>query len=221
MLLTDGKTLTLAVFDMDGLLLDSEKVYYEKWRETAKILGYEMTHSQWCGLMGTNEESEKRYLRSIYGDDCPVGDFRRIRLRMINEYAAEHGFPLKKGVRELISFLRENGVCSVVATSSERERAEKLLSKAGIADLFSDITCGNEVLFGKPDPALFLKAAEKANVKATECAVFEDSENGIIAAEKAGMIPVFVPYMQMPSEYVKKTAFVINSLDEFISLADK
>ena len=216
--LINGKALKLAVFDMDGLLLDSEKIYFEKWRETANILGYEMTHSQWCGLMGTNEESEKRYLRSLYGDDCPVGDFRRIRLGLINEYADRHGFPLKKGVRELIAFLGENGVRSVVATSSERVRAEKLLSKAGITELFSAITCGNEVMLGKPDPALFLKAAEKAGAEPNECAVFEDSENGIIAAKNAGMIPVFVPDMQPPTEYVKKTAVIINSLDEFISL---
>lgn len=218
MLSIKERGIKLAIFDMDGLLLDSEKVYYEKWRETARILGYEMTHEQWCGLMGTNEESEKEYLYSIYGNDCPAGDFRKIRLRLIDEYAQKNGFPLKKGVRELVSFLKESGVSSVVATSSERSRAVKLLTRAKVADIFADITCGDEVSLGKPDPELFLKAAKKASVDPEGCVVFEDSENGIKAAENAGMIPVFVPDMQNPSEYVKRTAVIAESLDAFIHL---
>ena len=106
-----------------------------------------------------------------------------------------------------------------MATSSEKERAVKFLSRASVYDLFSDITCGNEVPLGKPDPALFLKAANKASVNPEECAVFEDSENGIKAAEAGGMIPVFVPDMQPATDYVKNAAIVIDSLDRFISMA--
>lgn len=215
MLLIKGREIELAIFDMDGLLLDSEKIYSEIWRETAKLLGYEMSYSQWFGLLGTNEETEKQYLFSIYGADCPTEDFRAVRLRIIDEYAAKHGFPLKKGVNEILFYLKEHSVSAVVATSSERSRAEKMLENSGIISLFSDVTCGNDVLFGKPDPALFLKAAYKANTEPEKCVVFEDSENGIIAAKRAGMAAVCVPDIQPPTEFVKKNATVLESLDEF------
>lgn len=215
MLLINGREIKLAIFDMDGLLLDSERIYSEIWRETAKLLGYEMSYSQWYGLLGTNEETERQYLYSIYGADCPTDDFRAVRLRIIDEYSDKHGFPIKKGVNEILSFLHENDVPTVVATSSERKRAKKLLERSGIIRLFSDITCGNEVALGKPDPALFLKAARKAETKPEKCVVFEDSENGIKAAVRAGMAAVCVPDIQPPTEYVKEVATVLRSLDEF------
>lgn len=218
MLLINGKEIKLAVFDMDGLIFDSEKVYFKKWQETAEILGYRMSFEQWVGLLGTNEKSEKIYLQMIYGADCPADRFRSERIRLINEYAEDHGFPLKKGVREILGFFKENNIPSVIATSSERSRAEKYLKKAGVFELFDDMTCGDEVSFGKPDAELFLKAAEKRDADPVHCVVFEDSENGIIAAERAGMIPVCVPDLQPVSDKVRSCAFVIESLDLFPSI---
>ena len=193
---------------MDGLLLDSEKINREKWIETAKMLGYEMTYEQWFGLLGTNAESEKQYLYGIYGKDCPAEEFRSIRMKLIGEYAEEHGIPVKRGAKELLEYFKENDIPCVVATSSVRERAESL-------------TCGDEVKLRKPDPELFETAARKANVKPENCVVFEDSENGIIAADRAGMTPVCIPDLQPPTETVKKLAVIANSLDSFIELTVK
>ena len=206
---------------MDGLLLDSEKINREKWIETAKMLGYEMTYEQWFGLLGTNAESEKQYLYGIYGKDCPAEEFRSIRMKLIGEYAEEHGIPVKRGAKELLEYFKENGIPCVVATSSVRERAEKFLKRAELLCYFESLTCGDEVKLGKPDPELFETAARKANVKPENCVVFEDSENGIIAADRAGMTPVCIPDLQPPTETVKKLAVIANSLDSFIELTVK
>lgn len=215
-MLLNNKEIKLAVFDMDGLLLDSEKINREKWIETAKLLGYEMTYEQWFGLLGTNEESEKQYLYKLYGNDCPAEEFRSVRMKLIGEYAEEYGIPVKKGVKELLEFFKENGVPCVVATSSVRSRAENFLKRADILHYFDALTCGDEVKLGKPDPELFETAARKADVKPENCVVFEDSENGIIAAATAGMTPICIPDLQPPTETVKKAAIIANSLDEII-----
>jgi len=210
------KEIRLAVFDMDGTILDSEKIHYEKWMETAKILGYEMTTAQWYGLLGTNEESEKQYLLNLYGKDCPAAEFRTVRMKLINEYAEKYGMPQKSGFRELSAFLHENGIKSVVATSSVRTRAEKLLKKVGIYECFDGLTCGDEVSNGKPDPELFLKAAQKANIEPQNCIVLEDSANGIEAANRAGMTAVCIPDMQPATDKVRQTAIVVSSLEKLI-----
>jgi len=218
MLSIDNKEIRLAIFDMDGLIFDSERVYIKKWQETAELLGYTMSFDQWAGLMGTNEESEKQYLRSIYGEDCPTERFRTERLRLINEYADKNGFQLKKGVKDILSYFKKNKIPSVIATSSERKRAENYLRKSEVLELFDDLTCGDEVSIGKPDPEIFLKAAEKNKTDPIYCVVFEDSENGIIAAKLAGMIPVFVPDLQPATDTVKNYAYIIESLDRFEKL---
>lgn len=220
-MLLNNKEIKLAVFDMDGLLLDSETINRRKWIETAKMLGYEMTYEQWFGLLGTNAESEKQYLYDLYGNDCPADKFRSVRMKLIGEYAEEHGIPLKKGAKELLKYFKENGVPCVVATSSVRERAEKFLERAGILCCFDSLTCGDEVKLGKPDPELFETAARKANVKPENCVVFEDSENGIIAADRARMIPVCIPDLQPPTETVKKLAITAESLDAFIDITKR
>ena len=221
MLLIDNREIKLAIFDMDGLLLDSEKINREMWIKTAKMLGYEMTFEQWFGLLGTNEESEKQYLYNLYGSDCPAEKFRSVRMKLIGEYAEEFGIPVKKGAKELLEFFKENGVSCVVATSSVRARAEKFLEKAGLLGYFDSLTCGDEVKLGKPDPELFEKAAKKAEIEAEKCVVFEDSENGIIAANRAKMIPVCVPDLQPSTQTIKELAIIIESLDKFTEITKK
>ncbi|MBQ2880719.1 MAG: HAD family phosphatase, partial [Clostridia bacterium] len=199
----------------------AEKINREKWIETAKMLGYEMTYEQWFGLLGTNEESEKQYLYRLYGNDCPAEIFRSVRMKLIGEHADKYGIPIKKGAKELLEFFKENGVPCVVATSSVRARAEKFLERAGLLPYFDDLTCGDEVTLGKPNPELFEKAAKKADVEPEYCIVFEDSENGIIAADRANMLPVCVPDLQPPTETVKKLAVITETLDGFVEMTKK
>ncbi len=216
-MLIKNRQIKLAIFDMDGLLLDSEKINREKWIETAKLLGYTMTVEQWFGLLGTNEESERQYLVKLYGKDCPTEKFRSLRMQLINDFANEHGIPAKPGARELLEFLKGENIPCVVATSSERQRAVRFLTKAGLIGFFDSLTCGDEVTLGKPDPELFETAAKKSGVDAKYCAVFEDSENGIIAANTAGMLPICVPDLQPPTDTIKRSAIITQSLDGIIS----
>ena len=205
----------LAVFDMDGIVFDSERVYFEKWQQVCKKFGYEMDEAIHKGLMGTNAITEREYLLNVYGGDCPAEKIREERVKMIYEHANTYGMPIKPGFFELMSALKQKNIPAVLATSSERKRAMLYLEKAGITDRFMQITCGDEAKKGKPSPEIFLLAAKKADIAPEDCAVFEDSENGIIAAHAANMLPVFVRDIFPASQNVKNlSGYVLESLSE-------
>ena len=128
----------------------------------------------------------------------------------------ENGIPVKKGLYELLGFLEENGISKAVATSSERIKAEKYLRLGNVIERFDCIVCGDEVIKGKPDPEIFQKVAQKAGFDMKDCIVLEDSENGILAASRAGMKPVFIKDIKDLSEDTRKLIFKeFQSLLEF------
>lgn len=202
------------IFDMDGLLVDSEPVYFDAWVSVCADLGYVMTRELWYGLLGTNSIGEAEYLKKLYGDDCPVETIRKNRVSAIISYVEKNGIALKPGVIEFTDFLHTKGITTAIATSSDPERTELYLRKTGIGNRFDSVTCGNEVVLGKPAPDLFLKAAEKSNTAPSECAVLEDSQNGLIAAYNAGMKPIWIPDMQkIDNDTLSKCAAVAERMD--------
>ena len=135
--------------------------------------------------------------------------------KITEEYIKKNGVPIKEGVNELIDYLKENDYKIALATSSDREKAEYLLELVKIKDKFDYIICGNDIVNSKPNPEIFLKAAENLKVEPKECIVIEDSKFGVKAAVNAGMKAINVPDMKMPDSEVKSMAFkIFNNLLE-------
>jgi HAD superfamily hydrolase (TIGR01509 family) len=203
------------IFDMDGLLLDSEPIAQDAWHRAAKLWGFDIPADLYSQVIGRHTRDTERIFKTFLGADFPFHEIRQHRLKYADDYITKHGLPIKPGVIELLTMLQEQAVPRAVATSTEREEALRRLHIAELSQYF-DIFCGgDEVANGKPAPDLFLLAAERLRVDPGTCVVLEDSEFGVRAAKNAGMIPLLIPDLKPPSDEVKTLAYeVFPSLHE-------
>ena len=209
------KKLSLVIFDMDGLMFDTERIAIFAWEKAGKDFGYEITPAIAVEATGLDAMDTALCFKKHLGESLPYFDIRESKLKYFEEYIEQNGIPIKEGLYELIDFLGERSILRAVATSTERIKAEECLSLAKVKDKFDLIVCGDDVLRGKPEPDIFLKAAEQMNCSPAECIVLEDSDNGLKAASRAGMYPIYVPDLKRPSKEVQKLIY-----KEFASLVD-
>lgn len=180
------------VFDMDGVLIDSESIYKKHAHATAKELGFvisEELHRSTIGLTGSMGEA---VVRAALGDEFPYEEFDYIWRGKVAAAMMDH-VPLKPGVNQILTLLDTLEIPTAVATSSTREAAEHHLTRADILQHFSTLVTGDDVENSKPHPEPFLLAAEKLEVDPENCLAFEDSHNGIRSAHGAGMQAIMVP----------------------------
>ena len=185
-----------AIFDMDGLLFDTELIYQQTWKEIANERGTELDDSFSKAISGTNGEYMCHVIETYYN----VWDGTAIMkdcIRRVKEKLSVH-VPIKKGVYEILEFFQKRGFRMVVASSSSIEQIKSNLKTAGIGEYFYDIVSGTEVRCGKPAPDIFLCAAERIGCEPNECFVFEDSENGIKAGYAAGCSTIMIPDLIEP-----------------------
>jgi HAD superfamily hydrolase (TIGR01509 family) len=185
------------LFDLDGLMLDSEPVYRAAWQEAARDLGYGISDELYLGLLGRTNEDGEAILVETFGAGFPVVRFRERWARLWRDRIRRNGVTTKPGLTELLGFLDARGIPKVVATSSAREDA--LLGLGALAGRFDAIVSGEEVRAGKPFPDIFLEAAARVRVPPTRCLVLEDSEAGVTAAYAAGTTVIMVPDLTLPS----------------------
>lgn len=176
------------IFDMDGVIVDSEQVYQEIERQMYDDLGIPVTPEEQRMFIGAAERSMWQYMKDKYQMDTET-DFlvKEERARLLSQLDLPGSIPLMPGIRELLEALVHDGIPALVASSSSREIIEKVLRVNDIRHFFKDITGGDDVLHSKPAPDIFLKTAAKAGIAPGRCLVIEDSENGIRAARSAGM----------------------------------
>lgn len=207
------------LFDLDGLLIDSEVVYYQMADEFCRQYGKSITLEQYV-----SNHSGRTLVDNIqsYIDLCGAPITVREGMQWTWDREAEitaNGIPLKPGAEALMKYLSEHGIKMILATSSLPDRAERLLRQNSAYHYFSGAVCGSEVKRGKPDPEVFLIAAEKAGEIPSDCLVLEDSENGIRAAHAGGFPVICVPDLKLPDkEVIGMTTAVVKSLDEVIPL---
>jgi HAD superfamily hydrolase (TIGR01509 family) len=190
------------IFDMDGLLLDTERPAVECWLEAARSQGYDLDASVPIATIGLNEEGTRKVVMDACG---PVFPYDAIRADLDVLYAARverEGIPHRPGLSVLLDRLDALKIPMAVATSTVRTWAEWKLKKAGIFHRFAVLACGDEVSRGKPEPDIFLLAARRLGRKAEECIGFEDSPFGLRALKSAGIPSVFVKDMVEPSPEV-------------------
>ena len=194
------------VFDMDGVIFDSERLVLECWKEIAQTKGMEHMDEVFRKCIGTNMIKTKEILLEHYGEDFPFDTFRKEASILFHSQYDNGRLPMKAGIKELLVYLKEQGVRIGLASSTRYEVVRQELQDAGILSYFQSLTCGDMVKQSKPEPEIFLKACESLFVKPEEAIAIEDSFNGIRSAYRAGMFPIMVPDMIAPNEEMKQLA---------------
>lgn len=196
-----------AIFDMDGLLFDTEKIFQQIWNEIAEERGIHLPKDFLKAISGTNGKTMCSVIESYYG----VSDGKQIQNDCMTRMRKKLDIcvPKKVGVDEILQFFKERNIHIVLASSSDKSQIEKNLESAGIRSYFEKIVSGTQVEKGKPEPDIFLLAAEQIGCKPEECYVFEDSFNGIKAGYKAGCRAIMVPDLIAPTEEIKKISYGI------------
>lgn len=190
------------IFDMDGVIFDSERAVFECWKEICAEHGIPDIEIHYRKCIGVTVEVTERIMRDAYGEDFDYCGFDKQASLLFHARYDNGRLPIKKGARELLSYLKERNIPIALASSTRSERVKQYLEAAGLITYFSHIIGGEMVSKSKPAPDIFLKAAEKLQVEPEDCVVIEDSFNGIRAAAAAGMQPVMVPDMLEPNEEI-------------------
>ena len=203
------------IFDMDGLMIDSERVTFECYQEILKGMNLTMDEEFYKTLLGKPLKGIYQRFYDVYGNDFPIEDvIKDVHALMAKRFETE-GVPIKTGLKSLLEYLKENNYKTIVATSSNRDRVDTILSQAQITDYFDDSICGDEVTKGKPNPEVFLKSCQKLGVNVDEAIVLEDSEAGIQASYDAGIKVICIPDMKYPEkQYEEKTFKILKDIND-------
>jgi len=202
------------VFDMDGLLVDTETVSREVMTLAARQMGYELPHDVFIRMVGLSFASSGRLLEEHFGPGFDVPAFQAESTRLYRA-AGELGVALKDGVVELLDFLDRLGLPRAIATSSHHQDVDRNLGHHGLRQRFHAVVAGGDYVRSKPFPDPFLKAAEVLRVAPDHCLALEDSHNGVRAAHAAGMMAVMVPDLLEPNEEMQTLCVrIIDSLHE-------
>lgn len=215
------KNLECVIFDMDGVIFDTEKYYLNIWVEVFKKRGINLDKNIYISLMGTGRANVMKVYKENYGENLPMEEMYKEKDEMLLNAIREGRVPIKDGAEEILSFLKENNIKTALATSSRRERLNLQISMYDIFKKFDAIVCGEDIVSGKPAPEIFLKAAEKVHVKPENCIVVEDSLAGIKGAYAGKMCPIHVKDLRRADSEILKYAHNnfenLNEIQNYIS----
>lgn len=204
------------LFDMDGVLINTEPMHYRMWKETFRDRGLEISYDVYKGCIGTTDAFLmnliwENYSRDFRGDQKLIEERAVIEARMLKE----EGFPEMPGVKEMLRRLYGAGFLLAVASSSPPERIHDAIDHIGAGQYFSLLNSAENVAHSKPAPDIYLDTAKKLGAAPEECIVLEDSENGSIAAVSAGMICVGLDNPDSGEQNLERAAVIIRTLREF------
>jgi len=196
------------VFDMDGVIFDSEKLYRKHWMISAKEYGLdeEIMRGLLDKIAGATKERNEKLMRSNFGEDFDYMAFRESTMTRMDEDIRENGVELKPGVMELFNYLKGHGYLIGLATSTVKERAERNLKRAGLISYFDSIMYGGIVAHGKPAPDIYEHACQLLGVDTSEAIGVEDSINGIISSHAAGLYTIMVIDLIQPNAEAREAA---------------
>lgn len=213
-----GSGYDAVVFDMDGVIFDSERKVMECWMEVAEKYGISGIDQVFYNCLGTNALLTRQIMLNKYGEDFPYDAFRKDASEIFHERYGAGKLPKKKGIHEILEYLKDQKKKIALASSTRRAVVLQELEDGGLLSYFDQVICGDMVERSKPAPDIFLKACEALGVEPARAYVIEDSYNGIRAAHSAGMRAIMVPDMAEPTDEMERLAVVIlPSLLEVIS----
>lgn len=197
------------IFDMDGLMLDTESLGPRTWHDASRASGIPFDLAMLPAMIGRNHRDTHQFLLRHYGDDYPADRLTAACTVAFDAIIEAEGIALKAGLIELLDWLAAESIPHAVATSTRRERAHKQLDTLGLLPRFTALVGGDEVANGKPAPDIFLEAAARLAMAVEDCIVLEDSEPGVRAALAAGIAPIMVPDLHEPSAAVRATGLLV------------
>ena len=200
------KDFDAAVFDMDGLIFDSERAGFECWSEVAKTYGFNDITALYRECIGCSRVRVEKLVKAVFGEDFPYDRFRQQVFELYTERYGGGKMPLKTGAREILEYLKTKGIRTAIASSSDREMVCSLLDGAGLTEYFDEIVAGDMVTRSKPEPDIFLAACRLLGTAPERTVAVEDSYNGIRAAHAGGLRPVMVPDMLPADEEMRSLA---------------
>lgn len=203
------RTFRAVVLDMDGLMLDTERVAVECWIESARIAGWEISTETCLAMVGLDSRASRQVLLDAHGGRFPLDEVsKRGRVRYLERLRSE-GIGLKPGIVELLDWLASRSVPIAVATSTKCELAMEKLALAGLRERFGVVVCGDQVARTKPAPDVYASATAQLAIDAAQCVALEDSEVGLRAAHAAGLACIVVPDLLEPSAQYRALAHAI------------
>ncbi len=196
------------IFDMDGVLLDSENIYKQASMEVSRQLGFTMSEEIYLKTIGVPDKVARVIIQAGMGPTFPLTKFEKLWSEWVEQKMRQH-VPLKAGARELLSLLKLSNIPLALATSTSYRSANKYLLGADLLKFFDIIISGDDITNGKPHPEPFLKAATRLGIKPANCVAIEDSFNGVISAHKAGMQVIMIPDQLQPTREISRLCHAI------------
>lgn len=204
------------IFDMDGLMLESELLHFKAYKEAIQNFGIVLNWKDYLPYLGISDKDISRNIIKRFKLSISEGSLINIKSKIYLTYLKNEIMP-KKGLLNLINLLFNDNLLLAVASSSTSEEIETILSKFKIRRFFKEIISAEEVIQGKPSPDIYLLAAEKLKVKPENCLVLEDSINGVISAKKAGMRCYMIPSTKLTKNELINADKILKSLEEVYS----
>ena len=207
------------LFDMDGLVVDTEKLYSRFWREACAHFGFTMSYEQSIAMRALNAQLAEATLKRFFGPEIEYLPTRNKRIELMEAYIEENGVELKPGVVELLDYLQAQGIPAAITSASPIPRIQNYLSRHGLEVRFAALCSGRDVPRGKPEPDIYLHGAAALGLKAEECMALEDAPAGILSAYRAGCLPVMIPDLDQPGEETRTLLYAkADSLADVIPL---
>ena len=195
------------LFDMDGVVIDSERLFTRFWMESAADLGFPMTREQALQLRSLRREQGIEKMEAFFGPAANFDEIRAHRIELMEAHIARYGVDEKPGIRELLALLKEKGIPCAITSSSALAVVRERLGRLGILDGFTALCSGKDVPNGKPFPDIYLAGAAAIGVAPEMCLAIEDSPTGLEAAWRAGCMGVFVPDQAQPDDVTLSRCF--------------
>jgi len=207
------------IFDMDGLLIDTERLSYEALVYDCKQRGFELTMERFLSIRSLSIPKCEEKFKGYFGEDFDFKDSFDKHFIYMREHMDKYGVPMKKGADSILKYAKETGLKIALATSTPLPIAESQLRSLGLWNYFDKVQSAADIKNGKPAPDVYLAAAELLGLDPSECMAFEDSPNGVRSASSAGCITVMVPDLSGPDEELSKLIFAsVENLDEAVEL---